>query len=325
MLSNRALARYFGIAALLWVTTLVIVSSFKQDTRLPDMRHLTLPAIPGDAWNGHRALADIVTQVSFGRRAPNTEGHAKTIEYIKVELARAPVASIETQEWTEGDLKLTNIIARIAPENPNRIVLATHYDSIVRAYRDKDYPNEIMPGANNSASGVALLLETARALGGLPPPPVGIDFVFFDGEEGAQSLGEGDKQWAPLGSPYFAARLNNWYPKQKPRAAAVFDMVCYQKLRLKPELFSLRSAREDVAKFWHIGNSIAPGLFTKEATPTPIDDDHTALQKAGIPAFLVIGFEYDPWYNTTQDTPDKCSAENLQAVGRTLLGYIFLK
>lgn len=69
---------------------------------------------------------------------------------------------------------------------------------------------------------------------------------------------------------------------------------------------------------------IAPRAFSTTSTRFPISDDHTALANAGIPSFLVIDFEYEPYFNTTQDTIDKCSATSLETVGRTLLRYLYL-
>ena len=204
------------------------------------------------------------------------------------------------------------------------MILGTHYDSILRAYRDKDHPDAPMPGANNSASGVALLLETARALHAQTiAPPVGIDLVFFDGEEGAQSLGEGDPNFAPLGSPYFASHLADTYPGAKPDQAVIFDMVCWRGEKLRPEAGSLHFAADLVDKFWNIGRTFAPAFFATTPTPGEILDDQAALDEAHIPSFLVIGFDYEPWYNTTGDTPDKCSEAALNGVGRTLLRYLY--
>lgn len=323
MISNKTLAKGFACLTLLWVAAVTGFALITRDMTLPDARGMPIAALPADAFDGNRALNDIVTQVSFGPRAPGAMGHASTIAYIRTELSKTSAASTELQEWEEGGHPYTNIIARFSPENPRRILLATHYDSIVRAWRDKDHANATMPGANNSASGVALLLETARALGDLPKTPAGVDMVFFDGEEGPKALGEGDKQWRPIGSPYFVQHMESWYGGGKPETAAVFDMVCYRDLVLKPEGFSIRSARNEVARFWHIGATAYPAIFSKEHAATPIADDQRPLQKAGIPAFLVIGFEYEPWYDTTEDTPDKCSGDALQAVGMTLLRYIY--
>jgi glutaminyl-peptide cyclotransferase len=299
--------------------------------------------IPPGVWDGKLAMGHIAAQLTFGSRALDTAGHERTVEYIENVMTRAKAASVTGQQWIDtggNDLghallswahigggstrhALVNIVARFYPDNPRRIILGTHYDSIVRAYRDRDHPDGPMPGANNSASGVAVLLQTARALAALPPPPVGIDFVFFDGEEGPKSLGAGDPQWRPLGSPYFAEHLGDFYPDRKPEVAILFDMVCTRNLVLNPEPQSLASANSQVARFWDLGRKTAPAVFAEMPYSAKIDDDHDALIKTGIPSFLVIDFKYDPWFNTTEDTIDKCSAASLEVVGRTLLQYIY--
>jgi glutaminyl-peptide cyclotransferase len=285
--------------------------------------------IKTELFDGQRAMALISEQLRFTPRSLDTAGHQQTIDFIKAELAKSGVDNISLQRWpykgADGrSYAMTNIIARLDAGNPRRMILATHYDSIVRAYADKDSPNAPMPGANNSASGVAVLLEIARVLPLLPKPAVGIDMIFFDGEEGPKSLGAGDPEWHALGSPYFAAHLKDYYPNARPEKAVVFDMVCDKDLKLKPEPSSVASALPEVQKFWRAGVDIAPSAFDTHMTAYPISDDHTALAAAGIPSFLVIDFEYDPYFNTTQDTADKCSAESLQAVGRTTLQYLYL-
>jgi Zn-dependent M28 family amino/carboxypeptidase len=286
--------------------------------------------IPIGHWSGDRAMGDIAAQLRFTPRSLDTPGHQKTIDYIKMELAKTPLHNIGEQRWIyrSDDGKehaMTNIIARLEPDNPHRIILATHYDSIVKAYRDEKNPDAPMPGANNSASGVAVLLETARALGDLPRPPAGIDMIFFDGEEGPKSLGAGDPHWKALGSPYFAAHLGDFYPATKPESGVVFDMVCYKSLKLSPEPSSVSYAMSEVVKFWSIGAMIAPAAFSRTIMSYPVSDDHTALTEAGIPSFLVIDFDYDPWFNTTEDTIDKCSPRSLEAVGHTLLRYLYVR
>jgi glutaminyl-peptide cyclotransferase len=283
--------------------------------------------IPADRWSGSQAMADIASQLRFTPRSLDTPGHQQTIDFIESRLAKTPFHSVTRQRWVyrgeDGTQQtLTNVIARLAPANPRRIIVATHYDSIVRAYRDPTSPDAPMPGANNSASGVAVLLETARVMASMPPPPLGIDMIFFDGEEGPKSLGAGDPNWRALGSPYFAAHLDDFYTR-KPESGVVFDMVCYRDLKLHPELSSLTYAPAQVSKFWNIGASISPGVFLRKPTTYPVGDDQTALANAGIPSFLVIDFAYEPWFNTTQDTLDKCSAASLASVGRTLLRYLY--
>jgi Zn-dependent M28 family amino/carboxypeptidase len=285
--------------------------------------------IPIELWDGKQAMADIAEQLRFTPRSLDTAGHQKTIDFIKAELAKTSVDAVTEQRWVFTDdggkrHAMTNIVARFQASNPRRVIVGTHYDSIVRAYRDADRPNAPMPGANNSASGVALLLETARVLSKLPKPPVGIDMIFFDGEEGPKSLGAGDPEWKAIGSPYFVEHLKDYYPAARPEKAVVFDMVCDKDLQLKPEPSSLVSARAEVQKYWSAGSAIAPSAFVPTITSYPISDDHTALAEAGIPSFLVIDFEYEPFFNTTQDTIDKCAAASLEAVGRTTLRYLYM-
>src|ERR1700742_949733 len=187
-----------------------------------------------DSWDGKRALAIIVDLLRFTPRSMETVGHQQTIDYIMAELKKTKFDTIQTQRWVAREagrtMAMTNIVARFNPSNPRRVIVATHFDSIIKAYRDSKKPDAPMPGANNSASGVALLLETARALSALPTPPVGVDLVFFDGEEGPLSLGAGDRNWRALGSPYFAENLSEFYPDDKPQSAVLFDMVCYKNL-----------------------------------------------------------------------------------------------
>ncbi|MES1201963.1 MAG: M28 family peptidase [Pseudomonadota bacterium] len=295
---------------------------------LPSQGAAQTPTPPGTpTWQGARALEDITRIVALGARAPGAPGHDRAIAMIQDEFQRVGVP-VSAQTWTvrtpNGSRTYTNLVARLNPEARRRVIAGTHYDSIIRAYADPRSPNGYMPGANNSASGVAVLLETARAIQASERKPnVGVDFIFFDGEEGPLALGAGDPNWHAVGSPYFAAHVSDYYPDGLPQSAAIFDMVCYRNLRLPQELGSLLKAPEQTRAFWSIGSRIAPAVFNVPDRPISIFDDQDALNAVGIPSFLVIGFNYDPWFNTTHDTPDKCSAAALQAVGDTLMGYIY--
>jgi len=282
-----------------------------------------------DSWDGKRALGTIEELVKFTPRAMETPGHQQAIDYITAELKTTKFADVTLQRWTANEagrsMAMTNIVARFNPSNPRRLIVATHYDSIIKAYRDVRTPDGLMPGANNSASGVAVLLETARVLSEMPDaPPVGIDMIFFDGEEGPISMGAGDPNYRAIGSPYFVDRLAEFYPNARPEKMLDFDMVCFRDMHLKADQSSLSSAAADVKKFWSIGLELAPGIFERQAAPYSVEDDHTAFQLAGIPSFVVIDIEYMPFYNTTEDTPDKCSVQSLEAVGRTLVRYLYL-
>lgn len=315
-------AGFFGAIALLLLPS----GPLRAQTA---MGQLNADQIKVDSWDGKRALDIIVDLVGFTPRAMGTPGHQQAIDYILAGLKKTKAGTVTTQRWIANEagrnLAFTNIIARFDPANPRRVIVGTHFDSIIKAYRDTKNPEAPVPGANNSASGVAVLLETARVLSEMPnAPPVGIDLIFFDGEEGPISMGAGDPNYRAVGSPYFVQRLAEFYPTTKPEKMVNLDMVCDRDLQLKADQSGLRSAPAEVKKFWEIGMQIAPGAFSPQAAPYWMEDDHTAFQRAGIPAFLVIDFEYEPFYNTTEDTPDKCSVQSLEAVGRTLLKYLYL-
>jgi spermidine synthase len=278
---------------------------------------------------GPPAMARIIEIVAFGPRAAGSRENAAHRELIKSELSAFGI-EVATDEWSHSkadgtSIELGNIIGRIRPELERRIIIGTHHDSIIRAYRDSSNPNAPMPGANNGASGVAVLLEVAKLLSSMKDRlPYGIDIVFFDAEEGENALGAGDPAMIPLGSKRFAERLDSVYPSSRPEEAIIVDMVCDRDLEFLQEAYSLGSAKELVSRFWEIGRTIAPDAFPKKRG-LAIGDDQVALIQAGIPSFLVIDFDYEPYWNTTEDTPDKCSPESLETIGRTLLAYILIR
>lgn len=276
-------------------------------------------------FRGDVALMEIQNIVSLGSRAIGTPGNTVLEQIILKRMQRLQIPAT-SQQWTHetilGDrVPLSNIIARWNPDAKRRIILGTHYDSISKAYRDPINPDALMPGANNSASGVALLLELARIFSGNNTvPEFGIDFIFFDGEEGDIAMGEGDANWRPIGSTYFSNTLSTYYKETPPELAIIFDMICDKDLVLKKDKQSLKSAPKAVNQFWDIGHVIHSSAFPSSARAN-VSDDHTPLIAAGIPSMLVIDFEYSS-YNTQGDTPDKCSAESLNTVGNTALTFL---
>ena len=137
-------------------------SRFLKPAVVAALALLALPAwaeVQTDQWSGQRALDIIVQLLKFTPRSMETVGHQQTIDYITAELPKTKFDTVTTQRWVERaggrTMAMTNIIARFNPDNPRRMIVATHYDSIIRAYRDAKHPDAPMPGANNSASGVA--------------------------------------------------------------------------------------------------------------------------------------------------------------------------
>ncbi len=270
--------------------------------------------------DGDEMLALIAQQLRYGPRHPGTQGHEDVKNFIASEM-RAVTPNVQTQSFPYNEYTLTNIIGRLYPERERRIILATHYDSKKFADRDKKHKEQPVPGANDSASGVAVLLSIARVLGtSEKTPDIGIDFVFFDGEEGPPDL-RAPADWTPLGSTYFAENLDAMYPGEKPVSAVVLDMVCDKNLKIHKEISSVRDAPQQVEQFWNIARRVNPKVF-RNSIKYEILDDHTPLNKAGIPSILVIDPKYGP-FHTTKDTLDQCSGESLKTVAYAVWSYAY--
>ncbi len=274
--------------------------------------------------SGDEMMARIEEQLALGPRHVTAPGHARLQGLLTHEM-QALADDVLVESWSKesknGDTyQLKNIIGRFAPERSRRIILAAHYDT--KRYADKDWfrPGHPMPGANDGASGVAVLLEIARYLKETPiESDVGVDIIFFDGEEGEEELRQ-ESDWHPIGSQYFRDHIRDVYPDTKPEIGIVLDMVCDKNLEILQEPSSVRTAPDAVKTFWEIGEEIAPQVFST-AESMQIYDDHTSLQQAGIPSILVVDFSYPP-FHTTRDMADKCSGESLEAVAKTVFSYV---
>ncbi len=192
-------------------------------------------------------------------------------------------------------------------------MLCAHWDT--RPFADKD-PNldnrdKPIPGANDGASGVAALIELARVFD-IVAPPVPIVFVLFDGEDWGKTTAN-----MFHGSRYYARNIT----PAKPRYAILLDMVGDADLSIPIEPTSMKAAPELMRDLWTTAQDMGVTQFSARTGPA-ISDDHLLLIKGGIPAIDLIDFDYAPWH-TLEDTPDKCSAESLQAVGSVLAAYIY--
>lgn len=276
--------------------------------------------------NGKEMLAIIDQQLRYGPRYMGSSGHESVQKFLAAEM-REQTDEVLTQSWdykaSDGSThKMMNIIGRLYPTQERRIVLATHYDSKKIADKDPDDKNQPVPGANDSASGVSVLVELARILKNSNlAPNVGVDIVFFDGEEGDADQGGDYSDWKPLGSVYFAEHLSEVYGNNKPSSALVLDMVCDKDLKIHKEQSSVKDAKAQVDSFWSIAQKLNSEVFRNEVGQI-IKDDHTSLNQVGIPSFLLIDIDYPP-YHTTYDTIDKCSAESLEVVAQAVFEYVY--
>ena len=281
-------------------------------------------AVPNfDKGNAFRYL---VEQCEFGPRNPNSNGYKQCLDYLQKTLAGF-ADTIFLQPFVLDDLvneesyDLTNIIARFKVDEPEQILIGAHWDT--RPWADEDPEpekrNDPIVGANDGASGVAVVLELARILN-VSPPPIGVTLVLFDGEDmGRPGI---PKSYAQ-GSLAFAKDL----PIEKPDEAIILDMIGDAELHIPIERFSYQQNRQLVKKLWGLAKVLNLGAFESRIVHT-IYDDHVPLwAEAKIPAVDIIDFNYPNsnknYWHTTQDLPENCSAESLGQVGTLLVHYIY--
>jgi hypothetical protein len=272
-------------------------------------------------FDGAQAFAYVETQVGFGPRVPNTDGHRSGGDWI-LERLRGTADSVEVQAFAhvtlQGDtLQLRNFIARFRPDLTDRVLYVAHWDTRPRADQDPNLGAQRMPvlGANDGASGVAVLLAVADALAA-DPPRFGVDLVFVDGEDYGDFSQERD---VLVGSRYYAEQLSP--QDRKPLFAVVWDMVGDRDLRIPQEGNSVDRAPEVVQRVWSKARELGYRRQFPSEVGSWMTDDHIPLQQSGVRAIVVIDFTYEPWH-TGNDTLDKVSAASLQIVGDVALALL---
>ena len=284
-------------SSLLLLTCAIVLSSCAREQRGTDS---------AAGFDGDQAMRYVANQLEFGDRIPGSEAHTATGDWILAELQQARWET-HVQEFVYDGVPMRNLIARAGPQANGGILLGTHYDTRPYADRDGDSPESAVPGANDGASGVAVLLELARIL---PTERLNqpLQLVFFDGEDSGRIDGW---PWA-IGSAQFVAEA-----RDLPARAVIVDMVGDADLQLYLEGNSDPGLS---AEIWAVAAELEmDGFIAKEGRN--ILDDHVPFRDAGIPAIDIIDIDY-PYWHTTQDTLDKVSAESLAQVGETLLEWL---
>jgi len=271
-------------------------------------------------FDGQVAFSYLMDQCQLGPRNPGSEGHERCKKYLLDKLRRC-TNLVKTQEFVYQDTSqkimfgLTNIIASFYPEEKQRLLLCAHWDTRPFADRDPDSSLREKPilGANDGASGVAVLLEMARVIS-LKKPKWGVDIILFDGEDYGP---EDELGKFCLGSKYFAKNKGEY----KPKFGILLDMIGDEDLNIYKEGYSARYAEEVVDLVWETAGKLGLDCF-HDSTKYFMYDDHFPLLEAGISCIDLIDFDY-PFWHTTQDTPDKCSAESLQKIGEILIEILY--
>lgn len=274
----------------------------------------------GVAFNGRTAYTYVERQMAFGPRIPNKPGHQQTGDWLLAELkARADTVVVQVIEHRlkSGEvLHLRNFFARFRPQATERVLFLAHWDTRPMADKSQNLGQQRLPvpGANDGASGVAILLGVADALKAQPPSQ-GVDLLFVDGEDYGDFADTND---VLIGSRWFAAHQP---PGYQPLFAVLFDMVGDKDLQVFQEGQSVAFAPEVVQRVWRVAAERGHERQFVPSVRHTLTDDHVSLQKVGIHAIDVVDFDY-PYWHTTEDTLDKVSAESLQIVGDVAVALV---
>jgi glutaminyl-peptide cyclotransferase len=276
-------------------------------------------------FSGPRAMAYLEAICDLGPRPSGSEAMRRQ-RALLAEHFRAAGATVTGQAFRIRDRRtgqpvhIENLLVSWHPDREERILVGAHYDTRPFPDRDPVDPRGVFIGANDGGSGVALLMELGRFMDSVTGP--GVDFVLLDAEE--YVVGPRDPYF--LGSTYFArqyaaARREGRGPVY--RCGAIVDMVADRDLQIWQERKSVSwpDTRPVVEAIW----DVAGRLGAREFVPQPrheVEDDHVPLRNIGrIPTCTIIDFDYPAWH-TTRDTPDQCSAESLETVGRVVLAWL---
>ena len=279
-------------------------------------------------FSGTRAMEYLEAICELGPRPSGSEGMEKQRELLIRHFQKAGATvfrqAFRSRDGRNGDwVRMENLIVSWHPERNDRVLLGAHYDTRPYPDRDRRDPRGIFLGANDGASGVAVLMELADSVAELKGT-VGVDFVLFDAEE---YVFEERRDSYCLGSLFFARQ----YASSRKagtisyayRCGVILDMVGDRNLTIWQEQQSVdwHDTRPVVESIW----ATAKQLRIEEFVPRPkylINDDHVPLRMTGgIPTCDIIDFDYPHWH-TTQDIPENCSAHSLGLVGRVILSWL---
>lgn len=291
----------------------------------------TAATITPPEFSGDSAYALVERQCDFGPRVPGTDAHRKCGDWIEATLAALCDTAVTQQaQVTTFDgkkLDIRNFIGTFNPEAGQRILLAAHWDC--RPWADKDPDpakrNQPVMGANDAASGVAVLLELARLMNA-KQPNIGIDILITDAEDWGS---DGDENSWALGTQYWAA--NPHTPGYHATFGILLDMVGAKGARFAPEYFSTQYAPTFVQKVWSAASKAGFNAYFASDQGGAVTDDHIFINTiAGIPCIDIIdmrpdnteGGFFSAWH-TTDDVISNIDTATLRAVGQTITNVIY--
>lgn len=258
----------------------------------------------------------LLDQMKIGSRPAGSPGARATAEYILAQLQESGWKT-ETQEFVFRNLTIRNVIGKTGEGRGAVIIIGAHYDTRPRADQDKTRRDQPVPGANDGASGVAVLLELARTLDRARLESE-VWLAFFDAEDNGDLPGcvvnpnpcDSNAPWTwSVGSNYMAEKLT-----VKPESVIIVDMIGDADQTIYYEQNSDKALQEEL---WSIATRLGYSQQFIKEFKWSMSDDHTPFLQRGIRAVDIIDFDY-PYWHTIEDTADKVSAASLERVGRML-------
>ncbi len=329
------------MSALLLISSLCLSGCQNKNSQRkpasPAMTENTRPTPKAPVCHADSAYRFAAEQVAFGPRIPNSEAQRQCARYLHEKLSSYG-ADVQTQKfqarrWDGQMLDGYNIIASFNPDKTQRILLCAHWDS--RPYADHDPDpqarRDAIDGANDGASGTAVLLEVARVMR-QALPEVGVDIILFDLEDSGKPKWEanqyGDEFTWALGSQYWAN--NPHIPGYNALYGILLDMVGTPRPCFAMEATSMYYAPDIMAKVWNTAAKLGYSHAFQSREAGAIIDDHLFINDIlGIPTIDIIHYEmqsgsgFFPHWHTKQDNMDNISAETLKMVGDVVLAVVY--
>ena len=269
----------------------------------------TVSAQAPSAFDSSKAWEHVRQQVAIGPRPSGSPANAKTRQYITAELGKLGIKTVEQPfEGTTpiGPIKMVNLVGTIPGKSPDRIILASHFDT--KLYREVRFV-----GASDGASSTAALLELGRVLKARKDLPYTIELLFFDGEEAVLDWTATDSTY---GSRHYVDAARKSGSLKSIKALVLLDMIGDRALTIRRDPNSTRWLTDIV---WAAARKLGHRQFMDEEMA--IEDDHLPFVRAGVPAVDIIDLEYPQWH-TPQDTMDAISARSLQVVGDVVIAAL---
>ena len=271
----------------------------------------------------NKAFQLVLDQCSIGPRYPGSKGHSECKNFIINNLLQysddvVVDSHVIEDPLTRDSVNIHNIFYRFNPNRDNRILLIAHWDTRRYADMDPDSLNHKKPviGANDGASGVAVLLTILDQLNKNNLDNIGVDFLFADAED-MGVYGKPDT-WA-IGSRLFSEN----YPTILPHFGICVDMVADKELEIEIEKHSYQMAPSLVNYIWNIAKDNNYDNIFKSQLGAAIIDDHVSFSMAtGIPSIDIIDLDYIYWH-TIKDIPENISKSSLDVVGTVLTEFIY--